>query len=127
MYSAKEEFYETPIGAYQGKSIHQQSKELYEEENLPEIKLLIYGNNNFNDYPESIVYPVAGSFLTYLIGKEHSDPDTIIRFRNFLREINNVNSTNEVANKFDYFNKTIEKTEENWHLFLEDWAESNLE
>jgi len=112
MYSAKEEFYETPIGAYQGKSIHQQSKELYEEENLPEIKPLIYGNNNFNDYPESIVNPITGSFVTYLIGKEHTNTDKIIKFRDFLREIDNVNSRNEVANKFDeFFNKTIEKSD----------------
>ena len=126
MYSAKEEFYETPIGAYQGKSIHQQSKELYEEDKLPEIIPLIYGNNNFNEYPESIVYPAAGSFVTYLIGKEHTNPDKIIKFRDFLRKINEVNSTNEVANKFDeFFNESIEDSEENWHLFLEEWDESN--
>ena len=39
-----------------------------------------------------------------------------------------VNSTNEVSNKFeDFFNKIVVKSEENWHLFLEDWDESNLD
>ena len=66
--------------------------------------------------------------MTYLIGKEHTNPDKIVKFRDFLREINDVNSTYEVANKFDeFFNKTIEKSEENWHLFLENWDEGNLE
>jgi len=130
--SGEELPYSEHLGAYQGLSVHERSRRLLQANDLPDLGPMIYGNSMFDAHEEAISYPVAGSFVTFLLAQDPSaadqpDGEAVESFKEFLSRINDADSREEVASAFtDIFEKDLEETEEQWREFLEGWNEDEL-
>ncbi|MFO7929700.1 MAG: hypothetical protein R6U35_08535 [Candidatus Humimicrobiaceae bacterium] len=119
--------YAEPLGAWHGHSVHYWAKELLAEGSLPDLEPLIYGNRHFDSLDANTGYPVAGSFVTYLLGRGHSDLGMVEKYMVFMDSANKANSKEEAKLVFsDVFGKKFIQVERGWKEFLLDWQEESL-
>lgn len=123
----KERLYERSLGAWYGFSVHQNAKKVLLEDNMPDLKELIYGNEIFGSLDSDISYPIAGSYVTFLIGEAHSDPVLVAKYRDFINKANIASTTDSVKNIFfEVFDVEFEDTVTDWEVFLAEWDEQDL-
>jgi hypothetical protein len=92
---------------------------------LPALRPLVHGNQAFRALPDGVTYPAAGSFVTYLLGAGHADPDRIAAFRAFLAEANAASDADEVEGAFTrQLGLSLDEAEADWHDLLDGWDEA---
>ncbi len=94
---------------------------------MPDLEPLICGNRHFDSLDTNTGYPVAGSFITYLLGRGHSDLEMVEKYRVFMDFANKANSKEKVKLVFsEVFGKKFIQVERSWKEFLLDWNEECL-
>ena len=111
---------EPSIGYWQGKNVHNHLKEYYlDNNNLSDLSSFVYNNKDFDQLDDDLSYPMAGSFVTFLIGKNHTDMTNLDRFKRYIKEINQCNSQEHVLIKFeDIFGRSFSEQNNDWLEFL---------
>ena len=111
------------LGTWQGRTVHCHARDLLAEGNLLEVGPCIYEDSYFKSLDIQASYPAAGSFITYLLGPAHVDPEAFENFKIFLAGTNQARSEEEVREIFaEVFGAPLEEVEASWHQFLRDWC-----
>jgi hypothetical protein len=120
--------YQAELGAWWGKTVHYWAQQYLKEETLPALEPLVFGKDNFRNLPEAVGYPVAGSFVTYLLGAGQEDVTKAKHFKEFLQQAVKESSGEGVLAAFESkFGVTLSQVEEEWKTFLETWDETSVE
>jgi hypothetical protein len=115
------------IGTWWGKPVHFWAKKHLREGTLPEIGPLLAGWRAFRDVPEAVGYPVAGSFVTFLLGAEALQPQKIQQFKAFLEQAVTLQERPQIERAFKvHFGLEVAQAETQWRQFLETWDEAQL-
>lgn len=86
----------------------------------------VHDDRYFNTLNVQDSYPAAGSFVTFLLGPVHTDPQALERFRAFLAGINEACSGETVRERFlEIYGITLEEMEASWHQFPEGRCEED--
>ena len=119
--------YQAGIGAWHGKTVHYWAQKYLQESRLPALTPLVAGWKNFRDLPEEVGYPVAGSFLTFLLGFDPTSTQKLRAFKEFLSQAVNTSSSDEVLLAFkNRFGLELTQAEAQWRTFLEAWDEREV-
>jgi hypothetical protein len=113
------------LGAWYGLTVHGNAQRTRAAGELPALRPLVHGNVAFRALPDGVTYPAAGSFVTYLLGAGHGDPDRIAAFRAFLAEANAASHADEVEQAFArHLGLSLGEAEAGWHALLDGWDEA---
>jgi hypothetical protein len=137
MYYSWPEFYRFPndgtrpplprIGWWKRQSVHGVSQSHLKNSKLPSIKDMISNNSLFDSTAWDITYPVAGSFVSFLLGPFHQNSKSISQMKAFFADANVAATDQDVRLAFQrHFGRTIEEAETAWLKFLETWQEDSL-
>jgi hypothetical protein len=127
MYYTQPKFTTTPIyqagiGAWHGKTVHYWAQKYLQDGTLPELSPLAAGSRAFRALPESVGYPVAGSFLNFFLG---DDLQRMGQFKRFLSEALQTSEAERVLAAFRVeFGLELAQAEAQWRTFLQTWDES---
>jgi hypothetical protein len=133
MYYTWPRFSETPIyqaeiGAWWSKTVHYWAQTYLQDGSLPALEPLIFGEDDFRNISESMGYPVAGSFVTYLLGEGQEDLTRAKQFKEFLHQAVNEASQDGVLAAFEAkFGVSLLQAEQAWKLFLKTWDETSVQ
>ncbi len=112
------------LGAWHGQTVHGNARAIRQRGDLPALRPLVHGDRAFTALPSAVSYPVAGSFVTHLLGPGHDDVSRIAAFRTFLADANVASDTAGVLLAFErHLGITLAEAESSWHAFLDDWDE----
>jgi hypothetical protein len=112
------------LGAWQGRTVHGWARDAVADGIVPPLTEMIHfsGNRTFDAF--ELGYPVAGSFVSTLIGPAPGDERRIAALRTFFDDANVAASAEEVAALFGArMGSSLEEAEGAWHAFLQGWAE----
>lgn len=113
------------IGAWYGLTVHGNAQRTRAAGELPALRPLVPGDREFRALPDGVTYPMAGSFVTYLLGPGHADLERIAAFRVFLTEANTSSDTAAVESAFArHLGISLGEAEAGWHGFLDAWDEA---
>ncbi|MDX2008399.1 MAG: hypothetical protein SFU83_24405 [Meiothermus sp.] len=116
--------YRDAIGFYEGHSVHFWAQKFYRDRSLPALSLLINGDPLFHQLDGQHSYPVAGSFIAFLLDQLRVEPR---QFRQFLEQASRANSNAGVLDAFRLLlGRNLGSVEVEWHEFLETWDEGRL-
>ncbi|MCX7783791.1 MAG: hypothetical protein N2318_09145 [Meiothermus sp.] len=116
--------YEAAVASYEGYSVHYWAQKYLRENSLPSIALLINGNAWFDRLDEVHSYPVAGSFVAFLLD---GLPTTPQQFKQFLELAASARTQAELLAAFQQvFGLSLGTAEVRWHRFLQGWNEGDL-
>lgn len=117
--------FQASIGARNGHSLHYWAQKLLKQGQLPSIPFYSIYSSRFAQLDVEQSYPVAGSFVGYLL---QNDPVQIKKFRDFMDYWNTqARSEEDVLQGFErIFGMSLLHAEEDWKKFLETWDESSL-
>lgn len=86
---------------------------------------LVYGNTVFGRLPSATAYPMAGSFIAFLLDGLPTAPQ---QFKQFLELAANAHSQAELPAAFRRtFGLSLGTAEVRWHQFLDGWNEGDLQ
>lgn len=120
--------YQAELGAWWGKTVHYWAQQYLKEDTLPALEPLVFAEDNFRSLPEEVGYPVAGSFVTYLLGAAQEDVTKAKQFKEFLRQAVKESTEEGILAAFETrFGVTLWQAEEEWKTFLETWNETSVE
>ncbi|MDX2008400.1 MAG: hypothetical protein SFU83_24410 [Meiothermus sp.] len=115
--------YQTRLGAWNLYSVHYWAQAALRRGALPRLEELIYGNTRFDQLPLVESYPVAGSFVSFLL----DNPGKVQRLKGFLRQSGSARSSAEVLAAFEvHWGQKLSEAETQWRGFLETWNEAAL-
>lgn len=116
--------YRAAIGFYEGHSVHFWAQKFYRDRSLPPLALLIDGDPLFHQLDGQHSYPVAGSFIAFVLDHLRVEPR---KFRQFLEQASDADSQAGVLAAFRLLlGRNLGSVEVEWHQFLETWDESRL-
>jgi hypothetical protein len=119
--------YQAGLGAWWGKTVHYWAQQYLKEGSLPALESLVFGEDNFRNLPEDVGYPIAGSFVTYLLGAGQEDVTKAKQFKEFLQQAVNESTREGVLVAFETkFGMSLAQAERGWKTFLETWDETSV-
>jgi hypothetical protein len=107
------------LGAWQSRTVHDWARDALADETVPPLAEMIHyrGNRTFDAF--DLGYPVAGSFVAFLLGAAPGDAERIVAFRAFFDDANVAPDAAGVAARFEeHLGLSLDEAERAWRAFL---------
>jgi|GEM_PF-2018462 len=115
------------IGTWHGRSVHAWAQEALTRGQLPPLSALAFDNRTWSVLDSSLSYPLAGSFITHLVGPGHREAQRFAQLRRFFDDANTSATPTQVEAAFErHLGLRLDVAELHWHAFLREWDEASL-
>jgi hypothetical protein len=107
------------VGNWQGASVHAWALAALRNGELVPLERLVHGNAAWGELDDGVSYPLAGSFVTHLLGPGHRDLRRIAALRAFYDAANAAADRQAVLAAFErHFGHSLADAEAAWLAFL---------
>ena len=115
------------MGTWHGRSVHDWTQTALQAGELVPLERLVHGNAAWGQLDDGVSYPLAGSFVTHLLGPGHRDLERIAALRAFFDEANAAADRTAVLDAFErHLGLPLAEAEAAWLEFLAEWDEGSL-